>query len=133
MAIRFKPKAFGPVSVHFDGQGAVTFAEGTTGQPLAHPPHSTPVVTLLAALGHCLVESLRLVARGKGLTPGAFTITLTGERALDPPNRLGSIAYAIKGWPTDEPAGDDLIAEAKAICTVSNSLGAVTISRRDGA
>ncbi|WP_299838335.1 OsmC family protein [uncultured Paracoccus sp.] len=128
MALKFKPKTYGPVHVHFDGEGGVSFAEGETGERHAHPPHSTPVVTLLASLGHCLLESLRIVARGKGLTPGAFTITVIGERALDLPGRLGSIRYAVEGWPMDQPGGGDLVADAKAICTISNSLGPVTIS-----
>lgn len=131
MVVRLKPKSYGPIRVHFDGDGGVSFAEGADGDFQPHPPHSTPVATLLASLAHCLVESLRIVARGRGLTAGAFTVTVTGEKALDLPNRLGSIGYAFAGWPMERDDGADLIADAKSICTVSNSLGSVTLARVD--
>lgn len=127
MAIRLKPKSFGPIRVYFDGDSTVTFAEGAGAFGDA-PPRSSPVATFLASLGHCLVESLRITAKGKGLTAGSFTVTVTAEKALDLPNRLGSIACVFDGWPLEQPDPAALIAEAKSICTVSNSLAAGTVT-----
>lgn len=126
-----KPKRFGPVQVRLDAQGAVSFAtsDADPGQP--HPPGDKPVLTLMASVGHCLVESIRIVAgrQGQGLAP--FAISVRAEKSLDLPGRLQSLHCTVSGPVLVDPrAVPAVLAEAKSICTVSNTLNAeITLDR----
>ncbi|MDF1608598.1 OsmC family protein [Hoeflea sp. YIM 152468] len=121
--VKIKPKQFGPVNVLFDGADAVTFAQADLTQAQQHPPRSSPVVTLLASLGHCLVESIRIIARREDLALAPFTISITAEKTLDLPGRLKGIRCVVHGNPVADPRlALGLVTNAKSICTVSNSL-----------
>ena len=129
MAIRLKPKIFGPVITRFDGQSEITFAMGEDGAALPHPPHDTPVDTLLASVGYCLVKSIQIVARNDQLEAGPFDVSVHGDKATDLPGRLQRVRCEISGvgaWAPDREA--DVIARAKAMCTVSNTLNCEVVA-----
>ncbi|WP_353474940.1 OsmC family protein [Salipiger sp. H15] len=117
MALKLRPKRFGPVSVLFDPEGAVRFVSDEGGAPLPHPAYDKPVLTLMASVAHCLVESLRILAKRDGVALPAYAITVTAEKAIDEPGRLESMVCKVEG---DLPG--EMVREAKSICTVSNTL-----------
>lgn len=123
MALTLRPKRFGPVFVRFDDQGIVSFATDADGPGLPHPPGDKPVLTLMAAVGHCLVESIRILAARDGITLSAFAISVASEKSLDAPGRLQTILCRVEGTVVPDAAERErLVKEAKTICTVSNTL-----------
>ncbi|SMH56254.1 OsmC family protein [Maritimibacter sp. HL-12] len=123
MAPSFKPKRFAPVFVFDDGAGGTTFATSEAGERHSHPPNDKPVLTLLAAVSQCLLISLRMVAKREGVTLPAFHVSAGGEKAIDSPGRLQSIDCVICGDLADDAAeARRMVAQAKEICTVSNTL-----------
>jgi uncharacterized OsmC-like protein len=137
MALTLRPKRFGPVFVRFDDQGIVSFATEADGPGLPHPPGEKPVLTLMASVGHCLVESIRIIAARDQTQLAAFAIAVTGEKSLDAPGRLQTILCRVHGALVPDPeAMEQLVKEAKSICTVSNTLNSqitVEIALPDGA
>jgi len=137
MALTLRPKRFGPVFVRFDDQGIVSFATEADGPGLPHPPGEKPVLTLMASVGHCLVESIRIIAARDQTQLAAFAIAVTGEKSLDAPGRLQTILCRVHGALLPDPeAMEQLVKEAKSICTVSNTLNSqitVEIALPDGA
>lgn len=131
MALKVKPKRFGPVFVHFDGAGSVTFATDAAGPQHNYPPFDAPVSTMLASIGHCLVESMRIVARRDGVGLSPFSVSVDAQKAVDLPGRLQSVHCRVHGEFVDEPAvADDMVAQAKSICTLSNTLNCdITVER----
>lgn len=129
MALNIRPKRFGPVFVRRDEAGIVSFATDAQGPGQPYPPADKPVLTLMAAVGHCMVESIRIVAGQKGAEIGAFAISVASEKSLDAPGRLQTLAIRVHGQIVpDLVLAKTLVKEAKAICTVSNSLnGAITV------
>ena len=122
MAIRMKPKSFGPVRVRFEGGGALLFSRNSEDFDTALPI-GTPVDILLLSLGACIAKSLEIVAvQGKThLSP--FTVEVTGQKATDLPNRVSSVRIRVLGRLTeDADQSAELLRQAKSICTVSNSL-----------
>jgi len=123
MAPSFKPKRFAPVFVFDDGAGGTTFATSETGERHSHPPNDKPVLTLLAAVSQCLMISLRMVAKHDGLALPAFHVSAGGEKAIDSPGRLQSIHCVICGDIAEaREDAERMVAKAKEICTVSNTL-----------
>ncbi|SNS98576.1 OsmC family protein [Tropicimonas sediminicola] len=120
MGIRIKAKTFGPISVRFDMDGALTYA-GQGGEFSAAPPQGTPVELLLASVGACIAKSLEIVAEERPLPP--FSVEVTGTKATDLPNRVGSIGIRVVGKLSDDAdRSAELLRRAKSICTVSNTL-----------
>ncbi|WP_226625334.1 OsmC family protein [Alloyangia pacifica] len=117
MALKLRPKRFGPVSVLFAPEGPVRFVSGEGAEPLPHPPYDKPVLTLMASVAHCLVESLRIVAKREDVALPAYAIKVTAEKSLDAPGRIESMVCRIEGELPEE-----MLREAKSICTVSNTL-----------
>lgn len=123
MAPTFRPKRFAPVFVFYDGNGGTGFATSPDGETQSHPPNDKPVLTLLAAVAQCLLESLRIVAKQDDTRLPAFHVSAGGEKAMDMPGRLQSITCVVCGDLADDPAeAERMVAAAKAICTVSNTL-----------
>lgn len=131
MALRFKPQHFGPVLVFFEEDGSVAFSTAVDGPRRDHPPYDKPVLTLMASVGHCLVESIRIVAErdGYGLSP--FAISVEAEKATDLPGRLKLLRCKVYGaFVSPMETADDMISRAKSICTVSNTLGCEVLVER---
>ncbi len=122
MAIRIKPKSFGPISVRSDGGGALLYA-AQQGAFSAAPPHGTPVDLLLASLGACIAKSLEIVAAQEKQPLSPFSVEVAGQKATDLPNRLGSVDIRVYGQLTeDAEQAVELLRQAKSICTISNTL-----------
>jgi uncharacterized OsmC-like protein len=123
MESKVRPKRFGPVFVRFDGAGGVTFATDANGPGQPYPPSDKPVLTLMASVGHCLVESIRIVAGRDETKVDAFAISVSAERSLDAPGRLQTLSVRVHGKIVEDQAlAQDLVKQAKSICTVSNTL-----------
>ncbi|NDR58786.1 OsmC family protein [Aliiruegeria sabulilitoris] len=122
MGIRIKPKSFGPIYVRSNGDGALLYADRPEDFN-AVPPHATPVDLLLASVGACIAKSLEIVAEQRGQTLFPFSVEVTGKKATDLPNRLGSADIRVVGKLTDDAElSVELLRQAKSICTISNTL-----------
>lgn len=124
MAIRLKPKRFGPVLVFFREGAEISFSSSINDPGQVYPPFEKPVLTLMASVGHCLVESIRNVAQRKGYDLSPFAISVEAEKSTDLPARLQTMRCQVHGE-LISPAeiADKVISQAKSICTVSNTLG----------
>lgn len=134
MAIRIKPRTFGPIKVRLSSDGDVQFFDQADGFG-AVPPVGTPVDTLLASLGACIAKSLVIVADQRQHALSPFSVEITGEKATDLPSRLGVINIKVTGPLTDtQETSANLVKQAKSICTVSNTLNcAITLTYEDDA
>lgn len=131
--VRLKPKKFGPVFVFFKEGADISFSTSIDGPTKDHPPFDTPVSTLMASLGHCLVESIRMTAQRKGYDLSPYAISVEAEKATDLPGRLHRMRCQVHGAliPSAQDA-DQLVSQAKSICTISNSLSCeISIERLD--
>ena len=62
MAIRLKPKSFGPVFALYNGSKITGYAFGDPSNSTPYPSTQTPVDTLLTSLAYCIVLSAELAA-----------------------------------------------------------------------
>ena len=133
MVLRMKPKSFGPVFALFDGTDNIQFAFDDPSEATPHPPSQTPVDTLLASLASCIVKSVQLAASQHNATLKPFMVKVTGNKAPDLPGRVEQMQVMIIGQLADDGSlAQKLVKQAKAICTVSNSLNCtVTIATQD--
>lgn len=129
MALKLRPKRFGPVHVRFDGAGGVTFATDAEGPGQPYPPYDKPVLTLMASVGHCLVESIRIIAERENVALRPFVISVAAEKSIDLPGRLQTLSCRVQDTLADDPrVVQALVMQAKSICTVSNTLNsAITV------
>lgn len=56
--MKIKPKSFGPIFVFYQSSGNIQFAIGEPMSKTDHPPYDTPVDTMIASLGACIVKSM---------------------------------------------------------------------------
>ncbi|OKL42316.1 OsmC family protein [Pseudovibrio exalbescens] len=138
MAIKIKPKSFGPLTLTANGDGTFTTTTDAghvslSGAP-ASPDVSAPYDLIMAALGSCVGISLEMAAAQKKLTLGKVDMTVTAAKAEDLPSRFGrfNVAVGLEGIEDDDVA-QSLLKLAKEMCTVSNTLNAeITLTlRRD--
>jgi uncharacterized OsmC-like protein len=95
------------------------------GLPLApgNPVDVSPVEYLLIAAAACFALSVRSVVAARGLPKPSFEVIVTGEKARDLPSRLGQISLVVLFNDTvDEIHAGEIAAEAKKLCTVTNTL-----------
>ena len=130
MALKVKPKSFGPVFVVFDGDNSLRYAMSDPSELSACPPSQTPVDTLIASLGSCIVKSVQWVARQRKIALNRFTVKVVGVKAPDLPGRVERMEVTIIGNPVEDAAlVPGIVTQAKSICTVSNTLNCeVTVS-----
>jgi len=107
------------------------FCDGrpVTQSRLATIDNVSPVEFLLIAVATCFALSVRAALAARKLPRPAFEVVVSGERASDPPSRLKHIAVVaiLRGnIPTAEAAA--IAADAKLLCTVTNSLHGTPIS-----
>lgn len=123
MIMRMKPKSFGPVFALFDGTDNIQFAFDDPAARTPHPPSQTPVDTLLASLAACIVKSVQMAANQHNAALKSFMVKVTGNKAPDPPGRVEQMQITIIGQLVDDGSlAQKIILQAKAMCTVSNSL-----------
>jgi uncharacterized OsmC-like protein len=83
----------------------------------------SPVEYLLVAAAACFALSVRSVVAARGLPKTPFEVIATGEKARDLPSRLGQISLVVVfDGAVDETHAAAIAAEAKRLCTVTNTL-----------
>lgn len=134
MAPKFKPKVFGPVWVIYDAENHIQYAMSDLANISPYPPTESPVDTLIASLGSCIIKSLQWSASQKNVPLYAFSVKLIGTKSTELPGRLESIDITIRGnLVEDKDLLPQIVKQAKSICTVSNTLNClVTIAVEAG-
>lgn len=123
MDSKTKPKTFGPVHVSFDGKGQILYAMIDPEKTSPTPPPETPVDMMIASLGACIVKSVQWAADQRKVALNPFSVTLLGTKSLEIPARIEVIDISVSGNVVDDEAlSKRILKQAKAICTVSNSL-----------
>ena len=129
MAIRLKPKSFGPLFLQRQRPGSFTFR--TDEHYLAHTgapgsvEQATPADLIMASLASCIGISLEMVAEKLRVDTGTIEVEVTAKKATDLPSRFGSFAATVRlEHIDDEELAARLVRQAKEICTVSNTLNA---------
>ncbi|EKF41248.1 Peroxiredoxin, OsmC-like protein domain-containing protein [Nitratireductor indicus C115] len=127
MAIRIKPKTYGPYTTAI-GPNKIIHVATAAKQTVAITSPSTeeagtPVDFLVSALGACLAPSFHHAAQEMKIDVGTVSVEVSARKAEDLPDRVGSYsaAVALDHVPGAEDCAE-LIKRAKARCTVSNSL-----------
>lgn len=122
MKVKFKSKTIGPVFVIKKNQ-EIRYALLDVSKPTRFPPSEKPSQTLLASVGACFVKSIDNVAQKQELELEEFVIQVKGFSSIDMPIRIAKISVLISGGLFDKLGEKKLLLiEAKAICTVSNTL-----------
>jgi len=138
MQVKLKPKTYGPLVVASPSTESITFTTeaGHQGAGALSPQAQgmSPSDLLLASVATCISISMRMAAQQMGLTLGALTTTAGATKATDLPNRFARVDVQVHSADALEPAqADELARRTKALCTVSNTLGAqVVLSLRTG-
>ena len=123
MAITVKPKSFGPVYVSYDSSGQLTYAYKDMADSSPHPPAQTPVDTLIASLGACIVKSVEMCANQNNVSLNPFTVKVVGTKSTTLPGRVATMDATVIGRVVDDAElAEKILKKAKSICTVSNSL-----------
>lgn len=123
MVLKVKPKSFGPVFVSFNGEADLLYAYGDPSDTSPHPPAGSPVDTMIASLGSCMVRSVEWVAVQRKAQLNPFQVRIVGTRSPELPGRVERAEITIIGKLVDDEAvAQHILKQAKAICTVSNSL-----------
>jgi len=123
MALKIKPKSIGPVFVIFDGMDGVQYAHSDPSNASPYPPTNTPVDTLVASLGSCIVKSMRWSADQRKVSLNPFMVKVVGIKAPVEPGRIEKMDITILGsFVDDEALAPRIVRQAKSICTVSNTL-----------
>jgi len=98
------------------------FREGLPLVPVAGTDVS-PVEYLMIAAAACFALSVRSVLTARGLPKIFFEVIVTGEKARDLPSRLDQISLvALFNGAIDEVQAEAIAADAKKLCTVTNTL-----------
>ncbi len=85
----------------------------------------SPVELLLIAVGNCFALSCHAAMTARRRERVAFEVRVTGRKAVELPSRLATIEVQIAFLDSLPPEQADAIAaDAKQLCTVSNTLAA---------
>lgn len=127
-ALRIKQKKFGPVYVRYEGNETLLYGTNMMAVDKASPPTKTPVDIMLASLGACIVKSIEWVAAQKKTPLNPFCVEVTGVKAGDLPNRVETLTIRVDNRAVNDPElAETIVAQAKSICTVSNSLNCTVL------
>ena len=127
LAIKLKPKFYGPLHLGRDLPGSFTYTTdaGYRASAGASPSaeQAPPPDLIMAALASCIGISLEMVAREMKIDPDAIEIVINGEKAHDLPHRFARFGVIVH---LDDIGDKDLalrlLNQAKEVCAVSNSL-----------
>jgi len=129
MAIKLKPKHFGPLHLKTVKPDSFTYTtdagyKATTGAP-ASTELAAPSDLIMAAIASCIGISLEMAAQKMKVDPGEIHIVIKGSKALELPYRFGSFTVVVDLEKIkDQELATRLLKHAKEICTVSNTLNA---------
>lgn len=133
MTLKIKPKSFGPILVGLDAEDNIQYAEGNLSDFGPYPPSQSPVDTLIASLGSCIVRSVQWAADQRKINITPFTVRLVGTKSIELPGRVAQINITIIGDLVDDEAlANRIVKQAKSICTVSNSLNSEVTIKLEG-
>lgn len=129
MAIKLKPKFFGPLTMESVKEGVFTYTTDAGYSTLTGAPASrelaAPSDLIMAALASCICVSLEHVAEKMKVDPGEIKVVINGAKALDLPSRFGSFDAVVSLEKSlEEGVVEKLRKYAKEMCTVSNTLNA---------
>jgi uncharacterized OsmC-like protein len=123
MTLKIKPKSFGPVYVISDGKQGIQYAYANPSMASTCPPVNSPVDTLIASVGSCIVKSVEWVANQRKVNLHPFTVMIVGIKSTELPGRIETVEITIFGKIVDnESLTSQIVKQAKSICTVSNTL-----------
>ena len=123
MKIKLKPKSFGPVYVKIDQSGKLEFGKTLEQAGQVSPDISSPAISLLYSLGSCIAISLQMAATSRKVTLNPFFVKVSSAKAADLPNRFENFKVSVANHIIDDKElAKELLAKAKSLCTVSNTL-----------
>lgn len=130
MVLKVKPKSFGPIFVIYDGTAQLGYASGEDAKAQPHPVDGSPVETMLASLGACIVRSVEWAASQNKTALQPFQVKVTAMKSAELPGQLETAEVTVIGNPAaDADLGAKIVKQAKSYCTVSNSMNTeVTLS-----
>jgi uncharacterized OsmC-like protein len=130
--VNLRPKTYGPLVVaspDADTLGITTEAgHRAVGARTPQAQGLSPSDLLLASLATCVSISMRMAGQQMGLALGDLTTTAQATKAMDPPNRFARLEVHVQIQ--DDLGADvasELVRRTKALCTISNTLGAEVI------
>ena len=128
MKIKAKQMSYGPVLVRYDGGEVLYYSNKTDAIETPYPPAISPAETLLGSLGACIVLSIKWVASQKKIILNPFTVEVVGTKALNLPSRFATMDIRIDaGLIDNQDQAAEIVAQAKTMCTISNSLNSDVI------
>ena len=132
MTVKLKPKSYGPLQLVSENADTLAFTtEGGfqgVGVRTSQTEGLAPPDLLLASLGTCIVISMRMAADQMGLSLGALTASARADKALDLPHRFARLMIDVTSDQALPGAqADELVQRTKALCTVSNTMGAEVV------
>lgn len=127
--VTIKPKTYGPLVLASPDAATLTITteagHQTVGARTPQAQGMSPSDLLLASLATCVSISMRMAAQQMGLTVGELTTTAHATKALEPPNRFARLDVEVHASDSLPPAMvAELVQRTKALCTISNTLGA---------
>ena len=137
MAIKLKPKHYGPLRLTSVKAGTLTYTSEAGYQAMAGAPASTelaaPSDLIMAALASCIAISLEMAAQERKVDPGKIDVEVNGTKARDLPHRFGGFSVTVYlADIEDQELAARRLKQAKQICTVSNTLNSeVSVSLRE--
>jgi uncharacterized OsmC-like protein len=83
----------------------------------------SPVEYLLLSVADCFAQSLEIARKSQGWPSCVFEVTCVGVKARDLPSRLARISLDVSiSGPLAQGQSEQLLLEAKRLCTVTNTL-----------
>ncbi|USD64301.1 OsmC family protein [Vibrio sp. SCSIO 43136] len=122
MAIKIKAASYGPAIAALNADGELVY--GTELGALSKTPElDSPAMTMLYSVASCMVLSLQMVAKRKKIEVQPFSFEVIGHKGTELPMHFARYEVALSaGVHADPEVAQKLLKDAKAICTVSNSL-----------
>ncbi len=122
MAIKMKPASYGPVIVKMNDEGVLQFATQES-EFTSTPSLESPAMTLLYSIASCMVLSLQMVAKRQKLEIEPFTFEVICHKGEELPAHFSRYEIALsRSVHRDLAVAEKLLKDAKAICTISNSM-----------
>ncbi len=87
------------------------------------PGEVSPVEYMLISIAGCFALSCRGAMKSRNLPATEVEVVVTGEKARDPPSRVGRISLVVAlGQGIDAVDVDAILHDAKQLCTVTNTI-----------